>query len=53
MEGLSALSIIFNFICEVIIALYLYDSEETSLLIMVEIFLGVGKDDMPSFDYVS
>lgn len=43
MQGLSAWSVIFNFFSELIIALYLYDSEETSFLILFEIFLGVGK----------
>ncbi|CBZ52256.1 hypothetical protein NCLIV_020430 [Neospora caninum Liverpool] len=41
MEGLSALSLIFNFVCEVIIGLYLFDSGETSWLILFEICLGI------------
>lgn len=43
MEGLSTLSVIFNFVCELIVALYLYDSNQTSFLILLEIFIGVGK----------
>ncbi|KFH00443.1 cleft lip and palate transmembrane protein 1 (clptm1) protein [Toxoplasma gondii VAND] len=41
MEGLSALSLIFNFVCEIIIGLYLFDSGETSWLILFEICLGI------------
>jgi len=41
MEGLSALSIVFSFVCEVIIGLYLYDSEDTSWLILFEIATGI------------
>lgn len=43
MHGLSALSTVFSFVCELIIALYLLDSEEASFLILFEIFIGVGK----------
>lgn len=42
MEGLSVLTIVFNFVCEIVIALYLYDSEETSFLILFEIFIGLA-----------
>ncbi|EKX74275.1 conserved hypothetical protein [Theileria equi strain WA] len=41
MEGLSALSIIINFICDIIIGLYIFDSEEKSWLLLFEIALGV------------
>lgn len=43
MEGLSAMSLWFNFACEIIIGLYVLDSEETSRLVLFEIFLGIGK----------
>ncbi|CXI41253.1 conserved Plasmodium protein, unknown function [Plasmodium berghei] len=41
MEGLSALSVITTFVCDIILALYLYDSEDTSWLLLFEMFLGV------------
>ncbi|CAD2092062.1 CLPTM1 domain-containing protein, putative [Plasmodium vinckei brucechwatti] len=42
MEGLSALSVITSFVCDIILALYLYDSEDTSWLLLFEMFLGVA-----------
>ncbi|SJK86210.1 CLPTM1-like membrane protein cnrB [Babesia microti strain RI] len=42
MEGLSAMSLWFNFACEIIIGLYVLDSEETSRLVLFEIFLGIA-----------
>ncbi|SBS83918.1 conserved Plasmodium protein, unknown function [Plasmodium ovale] len=42
MEGLSALSVITTFVCDIILALYLYDSENTSWLLLFEMFLGVA-----------
>lgn len=42
MEGLSALSTVSNFICDVIIALYVFDNEKTSWLIIVEMLIGVA-----------
>ncbi|CEL95691.1 unnamed protein product [Vitrella brassicaformis CCMP3155] len=42
MQGLSALSILISFVCEVIIGLYLLDSQDTSWLILFEIFLGIA-----------
>lgn len=41
MEGLSALSVVCNFICELIIALYIFDSENVSWLLLFEIAIGV------------
>ena len=41
MEGLSMLTILFNFFCDIVVALYLYDSKETSLLVLFEIGLGL------------
>ncbi|CRG96425.1 conserved Plasmodium protein, unknown function [Plasmodium gallinaceum] len=42
MEGLSALSVITTFVCDIILALYLYDSENTSWLLLFEMFIGVA-----------
>lgn len=42
MEGLSALSVITAFVCDIILALYLYDSEKTSWLLLFEMFIGVA-----------
>ncbi|KAL8429881.1 hypothetical protein Efla_004695 [Eimeria flavescens] len=42
MEGLSAASLIFGFVCELVIGLYLFDSQETSWLILFEVFVGVA-----------
>ncbi|OEH76358.1 cleft lip and palate transmembrane protein 1 protein [Cyclospora cayetanensis] len=42
MEGLSAVSLIFGFVCELIIGLYLFDSQETSWLILFEVFIGIA-----------
>ncbi|ANQ08107.1 Transmembrane protein [Plasmodium coatneyi] len=42
MEGLSALSVITTFVCDIILALYLYDSENTSWLLLFEMFVGVA-----------
>eukprot|EP00918_Siedleckia_nematoides_P054118 GHVU01118186.1.p1 GENE.GHVU01118186.1~~GHVU01118186.1.p1 ORF type:complete len:593 (+),score=99.29 GHVU01118186.1:671-2449(+) len=42
MQGLSALSVLVSFVCEVVIGLYLFDSADTSWLIMFEIFMGIG-----------
>ncbi|CAI7720659.1 conserved Plasmodium membrane protein, unknown function [Plasmodium vivax] len=42
MEGLSALSVITTFVCDIILALYLYDSESTSWLLLFEMFVGVA-----------
>lgn len=42
MEGLSALSVITSFVSELILALYLYDSEETSWVLLLEMFIGVA-----------
>lgn len=42
MEGLSALSVITAFVCDLILALYLYDSENTSWLLLFEMFIGVA-----------
>jgi uncharacterized membrane protein len=43
LHGLSVLGILFNFLCDLIVALYLYDSKETSYLVLFEIFLGLSK----------
>lgn len=42
MEGLSAASLIFGFVCELVIGLYLFDSQETSWLILFEVFVGIA-----------
>ncbi|KAI4838492.1 CLPTM1 domain-containing protein [Plasmodium brasilianum] len=42
MEGLSALSVITTFVCDIILALYLYDSENTSWLLLFEMCVGVA-----------
>ncbi|GFE54320.1 transmembrane CLPTM1 family protein [Babesia ovis] len=41
MEGLSALSVVINFVCDVIVALYIFDSENVSWLIIFEIAIGL------------
>ncbi|ORM39478.1 Cleft lip and palate transmembrane protein 1 [Babesia sp. Xinjiang] len=41
MEGLSALSVLINFICDVIVALYIFDSENVSWLVLFEIAVGL------------
>ncbi|KAK1936057.1 transmembrane CLPTM1 family protein [Babesia divergens] len=41
MEGLSALSVVINFVCDIIIALYIFDSEHVSWLVLFEIAIGV------------
>ncbi|EEA05325.1 clptm1 family protein [Cryptosporidium muris RN66] len=42
MHGLSGLSIFASFISELIIGLYLLDSNETSWILLVEIFIGIS-----------
>ncbi|CDR94679.1 transmembrane CLPTM1 family protein, putative [Babesia bigemina] len=42
MEGLSALSVLISFVCDVIIALYVFDSENVSWLILFEMGVGVA-----------
>ncbi|VWU49034.1 conserved membrane protein, unknown function [Hepatocystis sp. ex Piliocolobus tephrosceles] len=42
MEGLSALNVITTFVCDIILALYLYDSENTSWILLFEMFIGVA-----------
>ncbi|KAK2197719.1 bifunctional Cleft lip and palate transmembrane 1/Cleft lip and palate transmembrane protein 1-like protein [Babesia duncani] len=41
MEGLSALSIVINFVCDIIVTLYILDNENTSWLVIFEICIGV------------
>ncbi|GIX62489.1 transmembrane CLPTM1 family protein [Babesia caballi] len=41
MEGLSALSVLINFACDIIVALYIFDSENVSWLILFEISIGL------------
>nr|BAN65706.1 transmembrane CLPTM1 family protein [Babesia bovis] len=41
MEGLSALSVIISFVCDIIVALYIFDSENVSWLIIFEIAIGL------------
>ncbi|KAF7456422.1 cleft lip and palate transmembrane protein 1 (clptm1) protein [Cryptosporidium felis] len=42
MYGLSGLSILASFISELIIGLYLFDSNETSWILLIEIFIGIA-----------
>ncbi|GBE60169.1 transmembrane CLPTM1 family protein [Babesia ovata] len=42
MEGLSALSVVISFVCDVIVALYVFDSENVSWLILFEMGIGVA-----------
>merc|ERR1719284_2306783 len=42
MQGLSARSMIVSFVCQLITALYLLDSQETSRLILFEILLDLS-----------
>eukprot|EP01069_Polyplicarium_translucidae_P008026 Polyplicarium_translucidae@DN3177_c0_g1_i1.p1 len=41
MEGLSAMSVFISWICEIIIGLYLFDSQGTSRLILFEVAMGI------------
>ncbi|KAH7650471.1 cleft lip and palate family protein [Cryptosporidium bovis] len=41
MYGLSGLSILSSFISEIVVGLYLFDSNETSWILLVEIFIGI------------
>ncbi|KAH8741097.1 cleft lip and palate family protein [Cryptosporidium ryanae] len=42
MYGISGLSILSSFISEVVIGLYLFDSNETSWILLIEIFIGIA-----------
>ncbi|KAH8582562.1 cleft lip and palate family of eukaryotic membrane s (potential transporters) with 9 transmembrane domains [Cryptosporidium sp. chipmunk genotype I] len=42
MYGLSGLSILASFISELVIGLYLFDSNETSWILLIEIFIGIA-----------
>eukprot|EP00923_Selenidium_pygospionis_P006907 GHVN01011882.1.p1 GENE.GHVN01011882.1~~GHVN01011882.1.p1 ORF type:complete len:769 (+),score=170.80 GHVN01011882.1:85-2391(+) len=42
MEGISALSVVTTFFRQLIVGLYIFDSEETSMLLLFEIALSVG-----------
>ncbi|KAH0488895.1 MAG: hypothetical protein KVP17_004340 [Porospora cf. gigantea B] len=42
MEGMSAYTLIYGFVSEFVIALYLLDSQNTSRLVLLEILLGLG-----------
>ncbi|UKK00872.2 hypothetical protein MACK_000946 [Theileria orientalis] len=42
MEGLSTITLVVNFVSEVIIALYIYDNEKRSFIILFEILLSLA-----------